>query len=329
MQSPFRARFQSAPNAQNRLGPNWSRADALSRNRKFGSGGSIHDDNRQEAAIVRLLAMGGAAIAEEPALVGVGVEAKILEASNPRARSAFGNISVEVEHRMICFVARSEVARRVVARAFEGGDELWANLVEIAGDAGSKRGDDVAALGAKPLHRRHGRFDDPSQRAFPAGMRRSDDACALIGEKDHAAVSAGHAERQAGGGRHKRIAPGARAFRPQLGYGDRVGRVNLERHGQTLRRRSELCCDPGAILGHRLRRVTRADATIQRRVNALRDPPETGEKTMRNAGNPKRFRSQELSRAHADLALADWNPGGGGSLRSATAIVLKRAPISP
>src|SRR5580704_767022 len=121
----------------------------------------------------------------------------------------------------------------------------------------------------------------------------------------------------------------ARAFRPQLGYGDRFGRVNLERHGETLRRRSELCRDPGAVLGHRLRRVTRADATIQRRVNALRDPPETGEKAMRNAGNPERFRGQELSRAHADLALADWNPGGGGSLRSATAIVLKRAPISP
>ena len=160
-------------------------------------------------------------------------------------------------------------------------------------------------------------------------MRRSDDACALIGEQDHAAVGARHAERQAGGSGHKRIAPGARAFRPQLGYGDRVGRVNLERHGETLRSRSERSRDPGAVLGHRLRRVTRADATVQRRVNALRDPAETGEKAMRDPGNPERFRSQELSRAHADLALADWNPGGGGSLRSATTSALKSAPISP
>src|SRR5260370_9607427 len=127
MQSPFRARFQWAPIVQNRLGPNWSRAHALSRNRKFGSGGSIHDDNRQEAAIVRLLAMGGAAIAEKPALVDVGVEAKILEASNPRARSAFGDISIEVEHRMACPSAWGEVARGV-ARAVEGADELRANL---------------------------------------------------------------------------------------------------------------------------------------------------------------------------------------------------------
>src|SRR5580693_1369683 len=119
MQSPFRARFQWAPIVQNRLGPNWSRADALSSNRKFDSGGSIHDDNRQEAAIVRLLAMGGAAIAEEPALVGVGVEAKILEPSNPRARSAFGDISIEVEHRMACPSAWGEAARGAVARALE------------------------------------------------------------------------------------------------------------------------------------------------------------------------------------------------------------------
>ena len=160
-------------------------------------------------------------------------------------------------------------------------------------------------------------------------MRRSDDTRALVGEQDHAAVSASHAERQAGGRRHKRIAPGARGFRPQLGYGDRIGRVNLERHGETLRRRSEPSRDPGAVLGHRLRRVSRANAAVQRRVDTLRDPAETGEKTMRDTRNPERFRSQELSRAHADLALAVWNPGGGRSLRSAIASVLKRAPISP
>ena len=196
-------------------------------------------------------------------------------------------------------------------------------------DAGAERGDDVAALGAKPLHRRHGRFDHPRQRAFPARMRRSDDARALVGEQDHAAVGASHAERQAGGRRHERVAAGARAFRPQLGYGDRVGRVNLERHGETLRRRSERSRDPGAVLGHRLRRVSRADATVQRRVDTLRDAAETGEKAMRDARNPQRFRGQELSRAHAGLALAVWNPGGGRSLRSATTSVLKRAPISP
>ena len=55
---------------------------------EFGSGGSIHDNDRQEPAIVRLLAVGGSTIAEEAALVGVRIEAKVLEASDPRAPGA-------------------------------------------------------------------------------------------------------------------------------------------------------------------------------------------------------------------------------------------------
>ena len=174
-----------------------------------------------------------------------------------------------------------------------------------------------------------GRFDHSSQRPFPARMRGSDDARALVGKQDHAAISARHAQRQAWGRCDQRIAARARARRPELGDGDRVGRVNLERHGETLRRRSKRSRNPGAVFGHRLRRVARADAPVQRRIDALRDPAQAGEKAMRDIGNLQRFRGQELSRAHAGLALADWKPGGGRSLRSATAIALKRAPISP
>src|ERR1700722_10359155 len=183
--------------------------------------------------------MGGSAIAEEAALVGVGVEAKILEASDPRALGAFGDISVEVEHRMACPQAGGEVARRVFACAVEGGDELWTNFIGSVADARAKRGDDVAASGPKPLHRLHGRFDDSRQRPFPTRMRRSDDARALVGEQDHAAVGARYAERQSRGGRHKSIASGARARLPKLCYGDPVGRGNLERPRETVRRRAE------------------------------------------------------------------------------------------
>ena len=55
-----------------------------------------------------------------------------------------------------------------------------------------------------------GRFDHSRQRPFPARMRRADDARALIGEQDHAAVSARHAEREARRRRHQRVAAGAR-----------------------------------------------------------------------------------------------------------------------
>ena len=56
-----------------------------------------------------------------------------------------------------------------------------------------------------------GRFDHARQRPFPARMRRADDARALVGKQDHAAVSARHAKRQAGGRRHQRVAARARA----------------------------------------------------------------------------------------------------------------------
>ena len=64
---------------------------------------------------------------------------------------------------------------------------------------------------AEPLHRRDRRFDHSRQRPFPSRMRRSDDPRALVGEKDHAAVSARHAERQARGRGHQRVAPRPRA----------------------------------------------------------------------------------------------------------------------
>src|SRR5262245_6185366 len=133
--------------------------------------------------------MRGAAIAEEAALVSVRVEAKILEASDSRARGAFGDIGVEVEHRAPFSAAWTEVARRVVARAFEGGYEFGANLVGLGPNARAEPGDNVAALRAKPLHRCHRRFDHPLQRPFPARMRRSDHARALVSKQDHAAVS--------------------------------------------------------------------------------------------------------------------------------------------
>ena len=105
--------------------------------------------------------------------------------------------------------------------------------------------------------------------------------------------------------------------------------MKLERHAETVRRHAERGRDPAAVLRHRFRRVTRANTPVQGRVGTLRDPAESGEKTMRETRNPQRSRGQELSCAHADLVVADWKPGGGRNLRSAIAIVLNRAPISP
>src|SRR5271163_1750656 len=86
-------------------------------------GRSIQYDGRQEPAVVRPLSMGGAAVAEEPLLVGVSVERQVLESADSGARRALRNIGVEAEHRMARLVAWGKVAPRVFACGGEGGDE--------------------------------------------------------------------------------------------------------------------------------------------------------------------------------------------------------------
>src|SRR3984957_8295160 len=73
---------------------------------------------------------------------------------------------------MACPQAGGELARRVVARAFEGGDEFRANLIGFAADARAEPGDNVSAIGAEPLHRRHRRLDHPRQCAAPTTRAR-------------------------------------------------------------------------------------------------------------------------------------------------------------
>src|SRR5271165_4693718 len=101
---------------------------------------SFQHDRGHEPTVVRLLAMRRAAVAEEPPLVGVGVETEILEAADPRARRALGDKGVEGEHRVASFPAWGEIARRVLARSSESGDELRTNLVGRLADAGPERG---------------------------------------------------------------------------------------------------------------------------------------------------------------------------------------------
>src|SRR6185437_2105483 len=53
---------------------------------------SIQYDDRHQPAVVQFLPMGGAAVAEEAALIGVGVEDEVLDPADPGARCAFGDI---------------------------------------------------------------------------------------------------------------------------------------------------------------------------------------------------------------------------------------------
>ena len=104
---------------------------------------SDQSDRGDEPAVVRLLAVGRAAVAEEPRLVGVGVEAAVLETDDAGARRALADIAVQIEHRARRIDARDEEARRLGIGGRVGLDEFGADLVGGLRDAGAERGADV------------------------------------------------------------------------------------------------------------------------------------------------------------------------------------------
>ena len=175
----------------------------------------------------------------------------------------------------------------------------------------------ASRLRAEPLHRGDGRLDDPGQRALPAGVGGADDARLRVGEQDHAAVGAGDAERQARRRGDDPVAARPRVRRPVLGDRDRVGRMDLIGHREALRRDAERGRHPRAVLRHRLGRVARADAAVERSVDAFGDAAPRVKKACATPGSrsARAVRNGQRSRR---LAALGWKPGGGGSLRLAT-----------
>ena len=123
-------------------------------------------------------------------------------------------------------------------RRGESGDELGPDLVGGLRDAGPERGAITrerrrpsAAIAATVAS------TTPSQRAFPARMRRADDARLGVGEQDHAAIGAGDAERQPRRRGDEPVAARARIGGP--GRRDRrdIGRMDLIGHEQPVRAR--------------------------------------------------------------------------------------------
>ena len=196
-------------------------------------------DRRHQAAVVGLLAMRGAPVAEEARLVGVGVEAEVLEAGDSGPRGALGDIGVEIEHRPPGVDASGEETVRTLVVGFESGDEFRADLVRRLGDAGAERRADPIDPRPERGHRGDRRFDDAAERALPAGVRGADHARLRVGEQDHAAIGAGDAEAEAGRRGDQRVATRPRFARERRRDRQRVGRMDLIGDRQTLGRNLE------------------------------------------------------------------------------------------
>src|SRR5579872_955745 len=131
------------------------------------------------AAVIGLRPMHRAAIAEE-ALVGIGVDAEVIDYKHAGIFKPLADQSGQIEHRVAFAPGWNEkdgIVGVVLNKAF---DEFVADLVGVLADQRPDRRNDVGALRAKLLHRADGGLDDSGERAFPAGMRGGDHACLRI-----------------------------------------------------------------------------------------------------------------------------------------------------
>jgi hypothetical protein len=179
---------------------------------------------------------------------------------------------------------RAEEALVCGIRPAKLGDELRSDLVGVRSDRRAEHGDHSLATRPLALHDLERRFENTDQRPAPARVAGADDVGLGIGEEHRAAIRRGDAEREAGPRRHHAVGSGTRLARPGLLDHDRVRRVDLVHADERLGRQAQLHHHAPAVLGDARRVVGRAEAAVERGVDALRDPALTGEEGVAHAG---------------------------------------------
>src|SRR3954464_957608 len=87
------------------------------------------------------------------ALVGIGVEADVVDHEHARVLKPHPYVAGEIEHRVTGALAGQEETDVLGIRIEEALDEFAAYLVGGLADQWADRGDDAAAVGAEFLHR--------------------------------------------------------------------------------------------------------------------------------------------------------------------------------
>src|ERR1043165_3267542 len=186
----------------------YARLAGANRNRGNGRKSSLANLRRRAAligerdrvdmpAVIRLVAMRGAAVTEETVGFCVGAEAEVLEVADAGAFDAVTDIARQIEHGMAGFVRRREEALVTGIGLEKARDEFRADLVIALADRRPERRRDVFARRAQRLHRGNRRLDHAGERAAPAGMRRADDARLGVGEQQGPAVRGRYADGEA------------------------------------------------------------------------------------------------------------------------------------
>ncbi len=117
------------------------------------------------AAVVRLLAMHRTAVAEEE-LVGIGVDADVVDHQHAGVFQPHPDETGQIEHRMAAAFAGLEEPRILGVGVEKTFDEFATHFIGVLADQGADGGDDAAAFGAEFFHGVDGGFHNAGQRAL-------------------------------------------------------------------------------------------------------------------------------------------------------------------
>src|SRR5690348_2183096 len=260
------------------------------------SGGSAGDGDRAELTpVIGLAAVGRAAVAEEAARVGIGIEVQSLDLSDSLGDESVNDISLEVEVRLAPGCDGEEAL--VVALMLE--ECLAKRLVDLVrrlADARADRRVDVVAAGAEPLHRRDRRIGHAGERSAPPGMRSADDDSTMIREEHRRAIRGEDAEQEVRAIGDHGVGARTRILSPwRIGVND-LSRMDLV-DGRKLRVRQERGDRAAAVLVDRGALVIAAVADVEAGQLAARHAAAPPEEAVRELA--ERDSADHVHGAHA------------------------------
>src|SRR6202035_2926579 len=203
-------------------------------------------------------------------------------------------------------------------------------FIRVLPDQRADRSDNAGAFGAKLFHGLDRGFDNSSQRALPASMRRADHARVGIDEQKRSAVGRGDTDGETFGAGDDGVSARARGALPWSGRDRRIGRMALMhaekmrgRHTHLLRHPATIFRDSGGI-------VVGAAPPLGGCIKANGDAAFAAEESVTQAGDGREQRRLQL---HGTSALASGlssaNPAREMRLGSEIASTLNIDPMPP
>src|SRR5258706_16356711 len=147
-------------------------------------------DGVDVAPVVALLAVGRAAVTEEPPRIRIGAMVEILDAVDAGSSETGDDITGKIEQGVLRRRRGPEESfvRHVCDE--ETGDEFGADLVIRLADRGTERDRDTGPIRSAALHGGDRCFENAAGGAAPPGMGRADDAGRPVAEQDARPVAA-------------------------------------------------------------------------------------------------------------------------------------------